>query len=334
MKRHNLGAVIRFEFTRTVLKPKFWLISLSVPLLIAVVVGLVTISSQATANRADSQDRQTVSFTYTDASGLVDAAVAAAAGGSPVTDAAAARAAVVAGTSQCHVDYPEDPLSQPIAVQGQDLGLFDSGRYSAVASSVFSQSVAARIGDPKLAALAVNEPDVELVTYAAGTRTAGFAGVIVPGLFLVLFYMAVLMLGNQMLNVTLGGDLIQHLPDEVGDERYQLGAAQFNEIEVSVEPGTKIAEVYGDELSATAPLYHHQAIGEVAPGLVVTSRTEDGVIEAVELPDSTFCLAVQWHPEEHEKDRRLFAGLVEAARARIAAAGVDRDAARNVKEHA
>jgi len=43
---------------------------------------------------------------------------------------------------------------------------------------------------------------------------------------------------------------------------------------------------------------------------------------------------VQWHPEEHEKDRRLFAGLVEAARARIAAAGVDRDAARNVKEHA
>lgn len=203
MKRHNLGTVIRFEFTRTVLKPKFWLISLSVPLLIAVVVGLVTISSQATANRADSQDRQTVSFTYTDASGLVDAAVAAAAGGSPVTDAAAARAAVVAGTSQCHVDYPEDPLSQPIAVQGQDLGLFDSGRYSAVASSVFSQSVAAHIGDPKLAALAVNEPDVELVTYAAGTRTAGFAGVIVPGLFLVLFYMAVLMLGNQMLNVTL-----------------------------------------------------------------------------------------------------------------------------------
>ena len=140
--------------------------------------------------------------------------------------------------------------------------------------------------------------------------------------------------GAQMLNVTLGGDLIQHLPDEVGDERYQLGAAQFNEIEVSVEPGTKIAEVYGDELSATAPLYHHQAIGEVAPGLVVTSRTEDGIIEAVERPDSTFCLAVQWHPEEHEKDRRLFAGLVEAARARIAAAGVDRDAARNVKEHA
>lgn len=126
--------------------------------------------------------------------------------------------------------------------------------------------------------------------------------------------------GAQMLNVTLGGDLIQHLPDAVGDERYQLGAAQFNEIEVSVDPGSKIAEVYGDDLSATAPLYHHQAIGEVAAGLVVTSRTEDGIIEAVEKPDASFCVAVQWHPEEHEEDRRLFAGLVSAARDRIEAA--------------
>lgn len=123
--------------------------------------------------------------------------------------------------------------------------------------------------------------------------------------------------GAQMLNVTLGGDLIQHLPDEVGDDRYQLGAAQFRTIEVEVDPGTRIAEVYGEELSAQAPLYHHQAIGEVAAGLVVTSRTEDGVIEALEKPDSTFCLAVQWHPEEHEADRRLFAGLVAAARTRM-----------------
>ena len=93
MRAHNLGAVISFEFLRTVRKPRFWLISLSVPLLIAVVVGLITISSQITADRADSQDKQSVTFTYTDASGLIDAKVAAAAGGTPVTDAAAARAA-------------------------------------------------------------------------------------------------------------------------------------------------------------------------------------------------------------------------------------------------
>ncbi len=120
--------------------------------------------------------------------------------------------------------------------------------------------------------------------------------------------------GAQMLNVTLGGDLVQHLPDQVGDDRYQLGAARFNEVEIEVQPGTRIAEVYGGELTAIAPLYHHQAIGRVAEPLVVTSRTADGVIEAVEVPGAPFCIGVQWHPEEFEKDRRLFAGLVEAAR--------------------
>ena len=142
MSRHNLGTVILFEFKRTVLKPKFWVISLSVPVLIALVVSLVTISGQTTADRAESQDKQPITFTYTDASGLIDASVAQAAGGTRVSDAAAAQAAVVAGTSDCHIDFPKDPLSQPIDVRGKDLGLFDSSRYSAVARSVFSRSVA------------------------------------------------------------------------------------------------------------------------------------------------------------------------------------------------
>lgn len=203
MNRHNLGTVISFEFRRTVLKPKFWLISLAVPLLIAVVVALITISGQTTADRAQSQDQEPVTFTYTDASGLIEPAVAKAAGGTEVADGAAARAAVVAGTSQCHIDYPKDPLSQPIGVSGKDIGLFDSERYSAVATAVFQKSIVQRIGNPKLAQLAVNGPDVQLVTFADGAATPGIAGVIVPALFLVLFYLAVLMLGNQMLNVTL-----------------------------------------------------------------------------------------------------------------------------------
>lgn len=120
--------------------------------------------------------------------------------------------------------------------------------------------------------------------------------------------------GAQLLNVTLGGDLIQHLPDRVGDERYQLGDARFTEVEIEVDPDTRIAEVLGNSRRALAPLYHHQAIDRVADPLIVTSRTADGVIESVELPASPFCVGVQWHPEEREDDRRLFAGLVDAAR--------------------
>ncbi|RGE21059.1 gamma-glutamyl-gamma-aminobutyrate hydrolase family protein [Leucobacter sp. wl10] len=121
--------------------------------------------------------------------------------------------------------------------------------------------------------------------------------------------------GAQMLNVELGGTLIQHLPDVVGDERYQLGDGVFNPIDVEVAEGTRIAEVLGDR-GARAHLYHHQAIGELGDGLEVTSRTSDGVIEAIELPSAPFCIAVQWHPEENRDDRRLFEGLVRAARER------------------
>lgn len=126
--------------------------------------------------------------------------------------------------------------------------------------------------------------------------------------------------GAQVLNVALGGDLIQHVPDLVGDDRYQLGDAVFNEIDVEVDPGTQIAGILGEGRRARAHLYHHQAIGAVAPELTVTSRTEDGVIESLELPTVPFGVAVQWHPEEHTEDRRLFAGLVEAAAGYRAAA--------------
>jgi len=121
--------------------------------------------------------------------------------------------------------------------------------------------------------------------------------------------------GAQMLNVALGGTLVQHLPDVVGSDAYQPAPSVFGEAEATVEPGSKLAAVLGD---AGDPLpihvYHHQALDEVAPGLRVTARTGDGVIEAVELETVPFGIGVQWHPEENAADRRLFAGLVEAAR--------------------
>ena len=119
--------------------------------------------------------------------------------------------------------------------------------------------------------------------------------------------------GAQVLNVELGGTLTQHLPDVVGDNRYQLGDGKFNRIEVDVDPEGRIGAVLGDDPRAGAHLYHHQAIDEVGDGLTVTSRTEDGIIESLELDSVPFGIAVQWHPEENPEDRRLFEGLVRAA---------------------
>ena len=119
--------------------------------------------------------------------------------------------------------------------------------------------------------------------------------------------------GAQVINVELGGTLIQHLPDVVGDDRYQAGKGVFNEIDIEVDPGSRIADLLGEDRIARASLYHHQAIEELASGVTATSRTADGVIESIELDALPFGVAVQWHPEENREDRRLFAGLVAAA---------------------
>ena len=117
--------------------------------------------------------------------------------------------------------------------------------------------------------------------------------------------------GAQMLNVHLGGTLHQHLPDVVGHDRYRTPGARFHPESIRIEPGTKLAQLLGGAASVDGPVEHHQAIDEVAPGLAVSARGFDGVVQAVEWPKKRFVLAVQWHPEEDASDDRLVRGFLE-----------------------
>jgi putative glutamine amidotransferase len=119
--------------------------------------------------------------------------------------------------------------------------------------------------------------------------------------------------GAQMLNINRGGTLIQHLPDLVGDNRYQKGNAEFNSAEVKVESNSILGSLVGSAVS-NAALYHHQGIDQVGEGLIVSAKTEDGIIEAIELEDHPFGVAVQWHPEQTLEDLRIFEGLIQAAK--------------------
>lgn len=120
--------------------------------------------------------------------------------------------------------------------------------------------------------------------------------------------------GTQMLNVTLGGTLIQHLETEID---HPNRAARHD---VSVEPNTVLARIggAGKHLVNTS---HHQAIKREAKCLRVTARAPDGTIEGVELADSgRFVVGVQWHPEriwrESAISKALFEELVRQARSR------------------
>jgi putative glutamine amidotransferase len=118
--------------------------------------------------------------------------------------------------------------------------------------------------------------------------------------------------GAQVLNVALGGTLLQHLPEVIGSDRYNIGGDKFNEVAVEVEPGSELRELVG--AGVAGKVHHHQAIDRVGEGLRVSARAGDGIIQAIELDSVPFGVAVQWHPEETRDDLRLFEGLVDAAR--------------------
>jgi putative glutamine amidotransferase len=117
--------------------------------------------------------------------------------------------------------------------------------------------------------------------------------------------------GLQVLNVALGGTLVQHLPDVIGSSRYSYGNATFADNPVATVPGTRVAGMLGATL--TVKCYHHQAINRLAPGLTVSARGDDGIIQAVDIDGLGFGVAVQWHPEESPNDLRLFEAFVAAA---------------------
>jgi len=116
--------------------------------------------------------------------------------------------------------------------------------------------------------------------------------------------------GSQVLNVARGGDLVQHLPDVVGDEKHKHTPGAFADHAVKVEAGTRLESLLGDQ--APVKSHHHQGIGRIGEGLRVAAHAEDGTVEAVEDPGRRFAVGVLWHPEAGD-DARLFEELVREA---------------------
>lgn len=127
--------------------------------------------------------------------------------------------------------------------------------------------------------------------------------------------------GEQILNVALGGTLYQDLrsqmPGSIAHQQHQI--APYASHHVLIDAGTKLHSIYGMGQVWTNS-HHHQAVKNLAPGLRITARAEDGVVEGFEKPDHPYFIGVQWHPErlveraENEIHKRLFKSFVDACR--------------------
>jgi putative glutamine amidotransferase len=130
--------------------------------------------------------------------------------------------------------------------------------------------------------------------------------------------------GVQVLNVALGGSLVQDIPTQVPsalEHRVSTSPSALAH-DVAVEGGTRLSvllQLGGKGGRRPVNSRHHQAAGRLGDRLIASAVADDGVVEALELQDQLFCVGVQWHPEnfvETGEFQPLFGALIEAARSR------------------
>ncbi|PYR90643.1 MAG: peptidase C26 [Acidobacteria bacterium] len=130
--------------------------------------------------------------------------------------------------------------------------------------------------------------------------------------------------GVQVLNVAAGGTLVQDIPSAIKSELdHSIQEPKHAEAhDVRVTPDTRLASALTPSRqldTCSVNSRHHQAVARVAPSFVVSAVSSDGIVEAIERPESTFCVGVQWHPENFWRTGEfdgLFEAFVEAARQR------------------
>jgi putative glutamine amidotransferase len=129
--------------------------------------------------------------------------------------------------------------------------------------------------------------------------------------------------GLQVLNVAAGGTLVQDIPSTVRSDVIHSITQPKDAIAhtVAIAEGSKLAQALGPQGHAGSTCRvnsrHHQSVGRMGQGLVATATAPDGVIEAVEKPDASFCVGVQWHPENFWRTSEfgpLFQSFAAAAR--------------------
>lgn len=122
--------------------------------------------------------------------------------------------------------------------------------------------------------------------------------------------------GAQLINVARGGSLIVDIASvqEIKHDNDGIFPSDARVHSVGCEPGSLMADLYGSSLQVNS--YHHQGIGDLGYGVVVTATASDGVVEAIELDSDAGALGVQWHPEHFSPRDPIFSWLVGAATGR------------------
>lgn len=194
--------VLQFEVLRTLKKPSFWILTLLFPVMFAAFGILGSLGGASAAQSTVISEGESIEFVYEDQSGMIDPEVAEQAGGRKVDEAADFHESVIAGDLAAAITYPKDLKNDTTIIVGQERGLLANVAYDTLASSIVEDSAKKQIDNPTLLDMLNGRIRSDITTYKDGKKAGTFADVIAPGVFLILFYFSIVLLGNQMLNAT------------------------------------------------------------------------------------------------------------------------------------
>jgi len=199
---HNLSTVIRFEIVRTLKKKSYWIMALGFPVMMSAIFAIIYFSNQSTNEAAKNLEKQSFSIEVTDETHLVKPAILDAIKAKTITDKQQGIKDVESGKVDSYIYYPSDISKHPVEVYGQDVGIFNNSRYDAVASMVLKESIQNSV-DVNIRSVISNQASTNVTTYRDGKEYDPVKQMILPGLFLVLFYMLIAFSANQMLTSTI-----------------------------------------------------------------------------------------------------------------------------------
>lgn len=201
-KWHNLGTVVKFEIIRTLKKKSFWAMALGFPLMLIALYGVMFWSNQATVDAAKKLQEQKFSIKITDESKLIRPELLKTIKAEQAADKQSAITEVKSGKLDAYYYVPADLVNSKAEVYAKDTSIFENGKYGAVLMSLLENSVRGSVGEGELAVLQKKVASTT-TTYKNGKEYNAIREMIVPGFFLILFYLMVAFFGNQMLTSTI-----------------------------------------------------------------------------------------------------------------------------------
>ena len=201
---HNFGVVYRFEFFRMLKRKSFWIMIVIFPLLTGLIVAIESFSSQQTASTSNSLKNQNFSIAYTDESGTISPFLATKFGAKTVASKNDGIREVKQNKIDAYFYYPKNLAKASTEVYAQNVGIFENNKYNSVAQELAHESAMLTINNSAaMSAEISNSVNVKVTTYRGGVVYDPLMEAIVPGIFLILFYLIIIAFGGQMMSATI-----------------------------------------------------------------------------------------------------------------------------------